>query len=314
MEGPTPVSALIHAATMVTAGIFLIIKCSVIFELCSNTLILIAFWGAITSIFAASSGLFLSDIKQIIAYSTCSQLGYMVFICGISYYNIGLFHLMNHAIFKAALFLCAGAIIHSLNDEQDIRNMGKLFKILPLTYSCLLIASFAITGFPFLTGFYSKDLILENAYSLFGSSGIIFYIITCLTAFCTAFYSIRIIKNTFFNQPLYFFNYNKTLHESPIFISFVLFFLGLGSIYFGYFFKEFIIGFDNLTLTFSIFQKLKNFTQIEFEYINPFIKLIPLIITLFGIFFFFYYHYIIKKIIFFYNIKNIVIFYFVYNK
>lgn len=139
----------------------------------SKTLLIISFSGAITSIFAASSGLLLSDIKKIIAYSTCSQLGYMIFICGLSNYNVGLFHLINHAVFKALLFLCAGAIIHSLTNEQDIRRMGGLVKILPLSYSTLFIASLAITGFPFLTGFFSKDIILETATGSFGANSLI---------------------------------------------------------------------------------------------------------------------------------------------
>lgn len=172
MEGPTPVSALIHAATMVTAGVFLLIKCSSIFEYSSTTLLIISFFGALTSVFAASSGLMLSDIKKVIAYSTCSQLGYMVFACGFSAYNVSLFHLMNHAIFKALLFLCAGAVIHSVSNEQDMRRMGGLLNLLPLSYSSIFVASLAITGFPYLTGFFSKDIILETAAGIYGTSGL----------------------------------------------------------------------------------------------------------------------------------------------
>lgn len=165
MEGPTPVSALIHAATMVTAGVFLIIKIAPILENTPETLIFIALSGTITSVFAATSGLLLMDIKKIIAYSTCSQLGYMILANGLSAYSISLFHLMNHAIFKALLFLCAGAIIHSLSDEQDLRKMGGLSKILPVTYGAMLIATLAIIGFPFFTGFFSKDALLETAFN-----------------------------------------------------------------------------------------------------------------------------------------------------
>jgi NADH-ubiquinone oxidoreductase chain 5 len=171
MEGPTPVSALIHAATMVTAGVFLLIKCSSLFELSNNILGIICFSGAFTSFFSATCGLFLYDIKKVIAYSTCSQLGYMILACGLSFYNISFFHLMNHAIFKALLFLCAGSIIHSLNNEQDIRRMGGLLQVLPFAYIAFLIASLAITGFPFLTGFFSKDILIESIYGLYGSSG-----------------------------------------------------------------------------------------------------------------------------------------------
>lgn len=162
---PTPVSALIHAATMVTAGVFLIVRCSPLFEYAPNTLAVVAFVGAITSFFAATTGAFQNDLKRVIAYSTCSQLGYMIFACGISSYSVTMFHLTNHAFFKALLFLSAGAIIHGLHDEQDMRRMGALNRILPFTYTMILIGSFALIGFPFLAGYYSKDFILEIASS-----------------------------------------------------------------------------------------------------------------------------------------------------
>jgi NADH-ubiquinone oxidoreductase chain 5 len=171
MEGPTPVSALIHAATMVTAGVFLIVRCSPIFEYCPNILILITLVGAMTSFFAATSGAFQNDLKRVIAYSTCSQLGYMVFACGISCYSVTMFHLFNHAVFKALLFLSAGSIIHALHDEQDIRRMGALNRLLPFTYTMTVIGSLALIGFPFLTGFYSKDFILEVACAKLHFSG-----------------------------------------------------------------------------------------------------------------------------------------------
>ena len=161
MEGPTPVSALIHAATMVTAGVFLIIRFSPLLEYTPLTLFILVSIGSLTSFFAATIGAFQNDFKKIIAYSTCSQLGYMIFICGISYYNVSLFHLVNHAFFKALLFLTAGSVIHVLSDEQDIRKMGSLRYLMPFSYSVMLIGSLALIGFPFLTGFYSKDLILE---------------------------------------------------------------------------------------------------------------------------------------------------------
>jgi len=163
MEGPTPVSALIHAATMVTAGVFLIVRCSPLFEYAPQVALVITIVGAITCFFAATTGAFQNDLKRVIAYSTCSQLGYMVFACGISSYSVTMFHLMNHAFFKALLFLSAGSIIHALNDEQDMRRMGALNRILPYTYTMTLIGSLSLTGFPFLTGYYSKDFILELA-------------------------------------------------------------------------------------------------------------------------------------------------------
>lgn len=165
MEGPTPVSALLHAATMVVAGVFLIIRCSPIFEYANSILILITLVGALTAFFAATVGMLQNDLKRVIAYSTCSQLGYMTFACGLSNYSAALFHLINHGFFKALLFLSAGSIIHGLSDEQDLRRMGGLQKLFPITYIMFLIGSLALIGFPFLSGFFSKDLILETAFA-----------------------------------------------------------------------------------------------------------------------------------------------------
>lgn len=175
MEGPTPVSALIHAATMVTAGIFLLIRCSAFLEYSETVLALITVTGALTAFFAATVGLVQTDLKKIIAYSTCSQLGYMIFACGLSNYNASFFHLINHAFFKALLFLCAGAIIHAVSNEQDVRKMGGLAQLLPITYSLMLIGTLSLVGFPFLTGFYSKDSILEIAFVSFTTPGLFAY-------------------------------------------------------------------------------------------------------------------------------------------
>jgi len=171
MEGPTPVSALIHAATLVTAGVFLIIRCSCIFENAPSVLFLITLVGAITSFFASSVGLVQNDFKRVIAYSTCSQLGYMVLSCRLNNYSGSLFHLMNHAFFKALLFLSAGSIIHAIADEQDMRRYGGLIRSLPFSYSMTLIGSLSLMGFPFMTGFYSKDAILELAYASYSTHG-----------------------------------------------------------------------------------------------------------------------------------------------
>jgi len=171
MEGPTPVSALIHAATMVTAGVFMVARCSPLFEYSSLALIIVTIIGAMTAFFAATTGLLQNDLKRVIAYSTCSQLGYMVFACGISNYSAGIFHLANHAFFKALLFLGAGSVIHALADEQDMRKMGGLVRLLPFTYIIMLIGSISLMGFPFMTGFYSKDTILELAYGTYTTSG-----------------------------------------------------------------------------------------------------------------------------------------------
>jgi NADH:ubiquinone oxidoreductase subunit 5 (subunit L)/multisubunit Na+/H+ antiporter MnhA subunit len=175
MEGPTPVSALIHAATLVTAGVFLIIRCSPLFEFAPTILFIILLIGGLTAFFAATIALTQDDIKKVIAYSTCSQLGYMVFICGLSAYNLSLFHLINHAFFKALLFLGAGSVIHAMLGEQDMRRFGSLINLIPYTYSMMLVGFFALAGFPFLSGFYSKDLILELAFSKYSLGGTFSY-------------------------------------------------------------------------------------------------------------------------------------------
>lgn len=164
MEGPTPVSALIHAATMVTAGVFLIIRSGPFFEGSPLGLTVVTVVGALTALFAAMVGVVQNDLKKVVAYSTCSQLGYMVMICGLSNYSVSLFHLMNHAFFKALLFLSAGSVIHAISDEQDMRRMGGMLNSLPFTYVMVFIGSLALMGFPYLSGFYSKDLILELTY------------------------------------------------------------------------------------------------------------------------------------------------------
>nr|WOE90980.1 NADH dehydrogenase subunit 5 [Aequorea sp. MKL-2023] len=199
MEGPTPVSALIHAATMVTAGVFLIIRMSPFFENTPTILLIIVLVGSITAFFTSTIGLAQNDLKKVIAYSTCSQLGYMVMICGFSQYNSGLFHLVNHGFFKALLFLSAGSIIHALNDEQDFRKMGGMNPITPFSYACIVIGSVSLMGLPFLTGFYSKDLIIELIY---GENYLRFALwLGVMSAFITAFYSFRLIHFTFFNNP-----------------------------------------------------------------------------------------------------------------
>ena len=214
MEGPTPVSALIHAATMVTAGVFLIIRMSPFFEQTPTILILVVLFGSITAFFTSTIGLTQNDLKKVIAYSTCSQLGYMVMICGFSQYNTGLFHLINHGFFKALLFLSAGSVIHALSDEQDFRKMGGMNNITPLTYSCIVIGSLSLMGLPFLTGFYSKDLIIELIY---GEHYLRFALwLGVLSAFLTAFYSFRLANFTFFNGIQGNINDFKKSHEGSL--------------------------------------------------------------------------------------------------
>ena len=200
MEGPTPVSALIHAATMVTAGIFLVIRCSSLFEYAPNILKFLVFMGALTAIFAGVCGTVESDIKKVIAYSTCSQLGYMFFVCGLSGYNIGLFHLFNHAFFKALLFLTAGSVIHSLSNEQNIARMGALTEILPSTYNLMFIGLLSLNAFPYTSGFYSKEMILSTAYATYGFFGSFAYVLGTITSFLTAFYSYRLFYYIFISE------------------------------------------------------------------------------------------------------------------
>jgi NADH-ubiquinone oxidoreductase chain 5 len=197
MEGPTPVSALLHAATMVTAGVFLVIRSSLFFEYSNNVLVLLCIFGTTTALFGSFVATFQYDVKKIIAYSTCSQLGYMFFSCGLSNYSVAFFHLFNHAFFKALLFLSAGALIHSLFDEQDIRKMGNLVIFLPFIYICIVVGSLAILGFPFLSGFYSKDLILELVYSRYVIESTFIYLLSVLAAIFTSIYSFKILFYVF---------------------------------------------------------------------------------------------------------------------
>lgn len=262
MEGPTPVSALIHAATMVTAGVFLIIRSAPLFEKTPLALIVVTTIGALTAFFAATSGVVQNDLKKVIAYSTCSQLGYMVMVCGISNYSTSLFHLINHAFFKALLFLSAGSVIHAVSDEQDLRKMGGLIKSIPFTYVMVLIGSLSLMGFPYLTGFYSKDLILELVFDKYYIA--FAYWLGSISALFTAFYSIRLIYLTFLTNP----NSKKEVlingHESSLNILLPLFFLALGSIFVGYLAKE-------ITLT-----------NIVHPIVPNYIKILPVILSLSG--------------------------------
>ena len=242
MEGPTPVSALIHAATMVTAGVFLVVRCSPIFEYSPLTLNIITIVGMTTAFFAATVALVQTDIKKIIAYSTCSQLGYMFFAAGVGAYNVAMFHLFTHAFFKALLFLGSGSVIHSFKDEQDINQMGGVYKKLPYTYVFMIIGTLALTGFPFLSGFYSKDAIIEFAYLKGNTTGYYAAGIGILTAVLTSIYSWRLIFKTFHGD----YNNKKTnideMHESPLVMLLPLFILAIGAIFAGFLFKDLFIG------------------------------------------------------------------------
>nr|QJS34666.1 NADH dehydrogenase subunit 5 [Telopathes sp. NB-2020]WRM53920.1 NADH dehydrogenase subunit 5 [Bathypathes sp. 2 YY-2024] len=242
MEGPTPVSALIHAATMVTAGVFLLIRSSPLLEQAPLALMVITIIGSLTAFMAATVGLVQNDLKKVIAYSTCSQLGYMVMACGISHYSISLFHLINHAFFKALLFLSAGSVIHALADEQDMRKMGGLMKSIPFTYTMMVIGSLSLMGFPYLTGFYSKDLILELAYDQYYLA--FAHWLGVFSALLTAFYSIRLSYLTFISDT----NSRKEIfihaHEGAWNLTLPLILLALGSLFMGYLTKEVIWSFQ----------------------------------------------------------------------
>ena len=242
MEGPTPVSALIHAATMVTAGVFLVVRCSPIYEYSELALNIITIVGMSTAFFAATVALVQTDIKKIIAYSTCSQLGYMFFATGVGAYNVAMFHLFTHAFFKALLFLGSGSVIHAFKDEQNINNMGGVWKKLPYTYTLMIIGTLALTGFPLLSGFYSKDAIIEFAYLRGNTAGFYAAGIGILTAFLTSIYSWRLIFKTFHGD----YN-NKNIkiedtHESPMVMLVPLFLLSIGAVFAGFTFKELFIG------------------------------------------------------------------------
>ena len=311
MEGPTPVSALIHAATMVTAGVYLIIRLSFIFEFVPKVLSFMVFIGAFTAFFSATIALVQMDIKKLIAYSTCSQLGYMVYACGLSLYNLSLFHLFNHAFFKALLFLSAGSIIHSLNNEQDFRKMGGLLKILPNTYISLLIGSLSLCGFPFLSGFFSKDLIIELSILNFELEKIFCFWLIYICAYLTVLYSIKLIFLVFYSTL----NYNKSkinsIMDGGILIFFSLFILLIFSIFSGFLFKELIIGCGSFFYSSSILELPKSISFFEMESIYEFygyynfsffylilVKFLPIYVSFFGIFIYYIYFLYGYKIIF----------------
>jgi NADH-ubiquinone oxidoreductase chain 5 len=284
MEGPTPVSALIHAATMVTAGVFLIVRSSFIYEHIPDVLEYITIIGALTAFFAATTGLLQNDLKRVIAYSTCSQLGYMVFACGLSNYSVGFFHLSNHAFFKALLFLGAGSVIHAVSDEQDMRKMGGLKNLLPFTYSMMTIGSLALIGFPFLTGFYSKDLILEVAYGKYTMPGYFSYILGTIGAFFTAFYSTRLAYLTFISTP----NGNRKVisyaYDSGLQICLALAALSVPSIFVGYLTKDLIVGVGSSFFGTAVYTNANNMNIFDAEFIPTFYKTLPVKLSLLGVF------------------------------
>lgn len=282
MQGPTPVSSLLHAASMVTVGVFLILRLSFLFENLPDVLMVIAFLGSLTAFFAATTGAVQNDIKATIAYSTASQLGYMVASCGLSNYNVALFHLITHGFFKALLFLSAGAIIHGLADEQDIRKMGSLAQVLPVSYACILIGSLSLMGFPFLSGFFSKDAILEIAAASYKIEGTFAYVLLLLAALFTAFYSFRLIFFVFLSEanglrPVY-----KQAHEANVVMIVPITVLAFGAIFLGYMFKDLMIGAGSSFLTISLGSTFAHHNLIDSEFLPTSIKLVPLVLSLSG--------------------------------
>lgn len=301
MEGPTPVSSLIHAATMVTAGIFLIIRCSFLFEFSSTASFLVVLIGALTAFFSSTTGSFQNDIKKVIAYSTCSQIGYMIYACGYSGYSMAMFHLFNHAFFKALLFLTAGSIIHSFLNDQDIRKMGGLFKILPFSYICLVIGSFSLIGFPFLTGFYSKDVLLEASYNIFKENPFLVpqflsfvhasYWLVIHSVLFTSLYSIRVLMMVFFNYYNGYRSYLSNIHDAPIFVLVPLIILSIFSIFVGFFCKDMMVGLGSDFWGTSIF----TVNYLEYEFNSLLSKSTPLIVGF----------YVLALSVFFYNVSSL---------
>jgi len=281
---PTPVSALIHAATLVTAGVYLLLRSSPLLEYRPTTLLIITWVGAITAFFAASTGLLQNDLKRVIAYSTCSQMGYLFMACGLSQYNVALFHLVNHAFFKALLFLAAGAVLHATYDQQDQRRLGGLLPFIPFTYVSILIGSLSLMAIPWLTGFYSKDLIIELAYAQYQFSGNIAYWLGTIRAFLTAFYSFRLVSFTFLNTPNRRQTTYNNIHDAPVIVMIPLSILSIFRIFFGYCSKDLFVGMgSDFLVSDRLFIHPAHILMIEAEFsINIFLKQLPFIVSIIG--------------------------------
>src|SRR4249919_1527296 len=282
MEGPTPVSALIHAATMVTAGVFMVARLSPMFELAPNAQTFVTLIGATTAFFAATIGLVQNDIKRIVAYSTCSQLGYMFVAMGVGAYSVGMFHLFTHAFFKALLFLGSGSVIHAMHHEQDMRKMGGLRDKLPVTYVCMLVGTLALTGFPLTAGYFSKDAIIEAAAAGHNPFAAYAFAMTVIAALLTSFYSWRLVFMTFHGQPADEHAYEHA-HESPWVILVPLIFLAVGSIIAGFLFKDVFAGhqveeFFRESLAFA----KSNHVLEDMHHVPLYVAILPTVMMAFG--------------------------------
>ncbi|UIJ73620.1 NADH-quinone oxidoreductase subunit L [Aurantimonas sp. HBX-1] len=283
MEGPTPVSALIHAATMVTAGVFLVARMSPLFELSHTALTVVTFVGATTAIFAATVGLVQNDIKRVIAYSTCSQLGYMFVALGVGAYSVAIFHLFTHAFFKALLFLGAGSVIHAVSDEQDMRRMGGLRKHIPKTYWMMVIGTLALTGFPFTAGYFSKDAIIEAAFVGHNSMAMYGWGMTVFAALLTSFYSWRLIFMTFHGKPRASADVMHHIHESPPVMLVPLYVLAVGALFAGIVFADAFIdgGYDAFWLS-ALFTGPENHVLHDMHEISFGIVILPTVLMAVG--------------------------------
>jgi NADH-quinone oxidoreductase subunit L len=280
MEGPTPVSALIHAATMVTAGVFMVARLSPLFELAPNAQAVVMFFGATTAFFAATIGLVQNDIKRIVAYSTCSQLGYMFVAMGAGAYSVGMFHLFTHAFFKALLFLGSGSVIHAMHHEQDIRHMGGLYRKIPFTYVMMVVGTLALTGFPLTAGYFSKDAIIESAFVAHNPFALYAFILTVIAAGLTSFYSWRLVFKTFHGEP-HDQHHHDAAHESPLVMLIPLLVLAAGSILAGFPFKEVFTG-QGTEEFFRESIKMKPGLLDEMHHIAPYIALLPTVMMVVG--------------------------------
>ena len=282
MEGPTPVSALIHAATMVTAGVFMVARLSPLFELSPTAQAVVMFFGATTAFFAATIGLVQNDIKRIVAYSTCSQLGYMFVAMGAGAYSVGMFHLFTHAFFKALLFLGSGSVIYAMHHEQDIRNMGGLWRKIPYTFAVMCVGTLALTGFPLFAGYFSKDAIIESAYASHNPLGTYAYVLTIVAAALTSFYSWRLIFKTFFGEPHDQEHY-EAAHESPVWMLIPIGVLAAGSILSGFPFKELFTSPHGVEEFFREFVKMNPHILEDMEQMPHILGWLPFVMMLLGL-------------------------------
>ncbi|NYZ12229.1 NADH-quinone oxidoreductase subunit L [Azospirillum sp. RWY-5-1] len=284
MEGPTPVSALIHAATMVTAGVFMICRLSPVFEYAPDALAVVTIVGGLTAIVAATIGFTQFDIKRVIAYSTMSQLGYMFFAAGVSAYGAAMFHLFTHAFFKALLFLGAGSVIHAMSDEQDMRNMGGIWRLIPVTYALMWIGSLALAGIPVFAGFYSKDIVLEAAFADHSAHGTFVFWLGIAAAFLTAFYSWRLLFMAFHGKPRANERVMAHVHESPLIMTVPLAVLAVGAVFAGMLFNHSFVGEGREHFWGAAIKVLhENDTLEAAHHVPGWVPMLPLIVGLVGI-------------------------------